>query len=370
MDLIDRYLKAVSLLLPKAQREDIVAELRDTILTRVEDKEATLGRPLNDAEIEAELHAIGHPLEVAGRYREGPNYLVGPAFYPYYVFVLKVALTLQLGVAGVVFLVHLFTADGDVGAAFGIALGSAINGAVTLVGMATITAVILERYQPKLKLMENWKVRNLPLLELGSWDFTSLTERLGHRREAPAPPSQKVWRRYHSRHNPLAYIAGGAVLALWWIGALHFFGHERAAAMRDADFGPFATVDWLAVKDAVYVPVLTYSLGLIGVGVVMFALPTALRAHALARLVLACIGMSILLVAWFDSPLTPIVAISSFDDVIVRARALLHGHDPHLAQDIVALIFPLNALIGVQAILAALWAVISGDDGGRYAIDG
>jgi hypothetical protein len=369
MDLIDRYLKAVSLLLPKAQREDIVAELRDTILSRVEAREEALGRPLNEAEIEAELHAIGHPLEVAARYRDGPNYLVGPAFYPYYIFVLKVALTLQLGVAGVVFLVHLFTADGDVGAAFAVALGSAINGAVTLVGMATITAVLLERYQPKLKLMENWKVRNLPLLELGSWDFTSLTERFGHRDEAPAPPSRKFWRRYHSRHNPLAYIAGGAVLALWWVGALHFFGHESAAAMRDADLGPFASVDWAAFKEAVYLPVLTYSLGLIGVGAVMFALPNALRAHALARLVLAFIGMWILLVAWFDSPLTPIVAISSVDDVIVRARAVLHGHDPHLVMDVVALIFPLNLLIGIQAILAALWGVLSADYRGRLADD-
>ena len=258
-----------------------------------------------------------------------------------------------------VFLVHLFTGDGDVGAAFGVALRSAINGAVTLVGMATITAVLLERYQPKLKLMENWKVRNLPLLELGSWDFTSLTERLGRHDEAALPSrSRKAWRRYRNRHNPLAYIAGGAVLGLWWIGALHFFGHDGVAAMRNAELGPFATVDWRAVKEAVYLPVMTYSLGLVAVGTMMFALPSALRLHALARLVLACVGMSILLVAWFDSPLTPIVAINSIDDVIVRAEALLRGHDPQLVPDLVALVFPLNALIGVQAILEALWRVL------------
>ena len=369
MDLIDRYLKAVSLLLPKAQREDIVAELRDTILSRVEAREEALGRPLNEGEVEAELHAIGHPLEVAARYREGPNYLVGPNLYPYYVFVLKVALTLQLGVAGVVFIVHLFTADGDIGSAFAVAFRSAFNGAVTLVGIATIIAVILERYQPQLKFMGNWKVRNLPLLELGSWDFTALADRLSHPSRRSAAGGRTYWRRYRQRHNPLAYIAGGAVLALWWIGALHFFGHESAAALRDADLGPFAQVDWLAVKEAVYLPVLAYSLGLIGVGAVMFAVPNALRVHALARLVLACVGMSILLVAWFDSPLTPIVGIYSVDDVIVRARAVLHGHDPHLVMDVVALIFPLNFLIGIQAILAALWGVFTADDRERLADD-
>ena len=157
------------------------------------------------------------------------------------------------------------------------------------------------------------------------------------------------------------------LLTLWWIGALHFIGPESAAATRSVDFGPFATVDWQAFKEAVYLPVLTYSIGLIAVGAVIFALPNAPRAHALARLVLACVGMSILLVAWFASPLTPIIDVYSLDDVIVRGRALLQGHDPHWAADLAAVIFPLNALIGVQAILAALWGVISGDvDHHRY----
>jgi hypothetical protein len=39
-DLIDRYLGAVAALLPKAQRQDIIAELRDLIINRVEEQEA------------------------------------------------------------------------------------------------------------------------------------------------------------------------------------------------------------------------------------------------------------------------------------------------------------------------------------------
>ena len=42
MDLLDRYLAAVAALLPKAQREDIAAELRDILLTQMEEKEAEL----------------------------------------------------------------------------------------------------------------------------------------------------------------------------------------------------------------------------------------------------------------------------------------------------------------------------------------
>ena len=55
MDLVNEYLRAVAALLPKAQRDDIVAELRDTILNRIEEREADLGRPLTDDEVEAVL---------------------------------------------------------------------------------------------------------------------------------------------------------------------------------------------------------------------------------------------------------------------------------------------------------------------------
>ena len=44
MDLIDRYLNAVAAQLPQDERADIVAELRDLILSRFEAKEEELGR--------------------------------------------------------------------------------------------------------------------------------------------------------------------------------------------------------------------------------------------------------------------------------------------------------------------------------------
>ena len=46
MDLIERYLAAISRNLPAKQAGDITAELRDVLLSRVEDREATLSRPL------------------------------------------------------------------------------------------------------------------------------------------------------------------------------------------------------------------------------------------------------------------------------------------------------------------------------------
>ena len=91
MDLIDRYLAAVGVLLPQAQKADIIAELRDVLLNRREEKEATLGRPLTRSENEALLKDFGNPLTVAGRYGR-QQYLIGPELYPIYVFSLRIVL--------------------------------------------------------------------------------------------------------------------------------------------------------------------------------------------------------------------------------------------------------------------------------------
>jgi hypothetical protein len=47
MDVVEGYLRAVAALLPRAQRDDIVAELRDVILNRIEEREAGLGPRLS-----------------------------------------------------------------------------------------------------------------------------------------------------------------------------------------------------------------------------------------------------------------------------------------------------------------------------------
>jgi hypothetical protein len=64
MDLIDRYLDTVRWLLPRAQRDDIIAELRDELMSQREDRGAELGRPLNRNEQEALLRDYGHPVLV------------------------------------------------------------------------------------------------------------------------------------------------------------------------------------------------------------------------------------------------------------------------------------------------------------------
>jgi hypothetical protein len=92
MELLDRYLQAVRRHLPWRRQDDIIAELRANLEAQLDDKEAELGRKLTDAEMEAWLKQLGSPIQVAARYQP-QQYLIGPALFPMYRFVLRLAFT-------------------------------------------------------------------------------------------------------------------------------------------------------------------------------------------------------------------------------------------------------------------------------------
>ncbi len=95
MNPIDRYLRAVRFWLPRDQRDDIAAELAEELRSQVEEREASLGRPLDEAELKALVKAHGQPLTVAGRYMP-QRYLIGPALFPIYRLVLTGVLLFYL----------------------------------------------------------------------------------------------------------------------------------------------------------------------------------------------------------------------------------------------------------------------------------
>jgi hypothetical protein len=90
MELLNSYLKAVRIYLPKAQREDIIKELSENLLSQMEEKEAELGRPLTEDEEETILLKHGDPLSVASRYgnaTRGVSFgvqLISPEIFPLY----------------------------------------------------------------------------------------------------------------------------------------------------------------------------------------------------------------------------------------------------------------------------------------------
>ena len=95
MDMLDRYLQAVRFFLPARQQDDIVRELSENLISQMEDREEELGHPLDEAEQAAILRQHGHPMVVAGRYRSQQQ-LIGPVFFPLYLFVLKAGLGVAL----------------------------------------------------------------------------------------------------------------------------------------------------------------------------------------------------------------------------------------------------------------------------------
>jgi hypothetical protein len=90
MDLLDRYLQAVKKHLPWQRQDDIIAELRANLESQLEDQEAEIGRSLTPAEVEVWLKQMGAPMQVAARYQP-LQYLIGPAIFPTYWFVLRTA---------------------------------------------------------------------------------------------------------------------------------------------------------------------------------------------------------------------------------------------------------------------------------------
>jgi len=168
MDLLDRYLHAVKFWLPKAQRQDIVSELSEDIRSQIEDKEAELGRPLTEADVEAILIRVGRPVLVANRYLP-QRHLIGPALYPIYVFVLKIVTACYL-VPWILVGIGLMLYSPGYRAAHGGgwvgALGAVWGGfwLTTLVAVGAVTVVFatLERGASKPGFLETWSPRKLP----------------------------------------------------------------------------------------------------------------------------------------------------------------------------------------------------------------
>jgi HAAS domain-containing protein len=157
--LLDNYLDAVRKLLPRAERADIVAELRDVLLSQIEDEQRLRGRALNGAELAAVLQRYGAPETVAARYG-APRYLIGPEVYPHYVFSAKVVAGLVGAVVLALAVTSAATADEPL-----LSIGRTLwTGAIiVLVNLAFVTLIFIhiERMTAKAAWSGGWDPREL-----------------------------------------------------------------------------------------------------------------------------------------------------------------------------------------------------------------
>ena len=160
MELLERYLQAVRFFLPRRAQDDIIRELEENLISQMEDREESVGRPLTDDERADILRRHGHPMLVAGRYRPR-HHLIGPAFFPIYVFALQaglgVALVVTIVVGAIDALVH-----GDVAARLVRSLLAYPGRALMVFAWTTLSFAVLDWAQAKLPLSRSWDPRTLP----------------------------------------------------------------------------------------------------------------------------------------------------------------------------------------------------------------
>jgi hypothetical protein len=214
MELIERYLQAVKFALPLAQQDDIVKELRDSILSQIEDREATLGRPLSEDEQVEVLRKLGSPMHLASRYRK-QRLLIGSALFPIYWKVLKAAL-------GVAFLVvaAASVATAAAGRPFSESLYVLFRYpglALTIFACVTLIFASAEFFGAKFRFSERWDPRKLPPLI----------------KERPR----------RSNIELIAQLFIQIIFGVWWLAGLHYQFLILGPGAAFINFGPV----WLEI---------------------------------------------------------------------------------------------------------------------------
>lgn len=364
MDMLEDYLRAVSRLLPREKRDDIVAELRDEILMRIETREEELGRKLTPDETEQLLRDFGHPIVVAARYRDEPQYAVGPALYPFWSFAIRLVIMIQIAVSVLVFIGRV-VGGGNIGQAFGAAIGSGVTGVMTLIGFATVAAWLIERKTIKIDYLDTWRVQDLRFLDFapGDWDdVRSWFHRGVYTPSWGRQPDAKPWTlRRSAVSRGIGAIVGALFVILWWTGVISFdLKAIDPARLPFLDFGRLADVDWPALKATVYWPVLAYLGVVIVFGAAVLAQPRAVRLHGLIDMVLGATLLAGVGWLWSVSPVASLAGFASVQDLFERVHAMITHPSPLPVTTVVRLAVLFTALGAVGRILHGLWEIMTG----------
>ena len=354
MDLVDRYVQAVRSLLPRAQQDDIAAELEDAIRGRIEARETELARKLTPAETESIIKEFGHPIAAAGRYAP-QRHLIGPEIFPYW----------WLGAKGVVVLAAIIglvngvthAARGDVLAGFGVAWSTFWTTGLFLIGLLTVVGAVMEHY--KIQPFKNWRVADLTNYGLGA----------GLGSAWPPQDEKKPWGdfdnfRLRPRTRRRISVAASLFFTLVGVGfwaLLPTFIDQLPLVMNPRWwlelFGVSLTPNqWLEL----------WAVGLVQIGFQALAYltelmdPAAVRRRAAANLVSNGFGAAFAAMA---------LSFTGLLDLAIPSKAQLHAMDwlqaaPHVVELVLVVVVICNA----AAMLWDLFRVITGYAGKTSAL--
>ena len=257
---------------------------------------------------------MGHPLVVAARYRRGPQTLLGPELFPYWLFAIKAGALILIGVFAMNLGIRVFSGPTDAGQAISQTIGGLFNSGLTMIGAITLAGAACEHFGVRPRYLDTWRVKDLPILRFGDpahwaalFSPASATATAGEA-PAPAPPRTSPAggrpfdespfvrpRRPRAPRGPrwpgsqaLGALVGWVLFVLWWIGALHIPGtltlgrHDKAI-----DVVP------MAIWATLYVPILVYALAQIVVDAIGVLQPGAVRVRAAMQIPLGLAGIAL-----------------------------------------------------------------------------
>jgi hypothetical protein len=161
-ELVDRYLQNVRFWLPRAQQDDVIAELSEDIRSEMEDQQAERAHKLDESEVAGILKRRGHPIIAASRFLPRQQ-LIGLALLPSYWFVLKLVVLWILAPVFVVIVgpITVMTADNRSLAVL-VTAWQFMMAAIFTVGLITVVFGLIERFPSKHTSLEKWDPRKLP----------------------------------------------------------------------------------------------------------------------------------------------------------------------------------------------------------------
>lgn len=165
MDLIDRYIYAVTRLQPEKQRDDIEKELRSLIDDMLTERAGEA--QVSDKDIEAVLKELGEPSALAAKYSGKPRYLIGPELFDTYIKMLKIIpAAAAFGIFIALTVNYAITPPENIGETIGNILGTIFSTVMEVFGWVTLIFALIERHAPdkgKERLMrKEWNPANLP----------------------------------------------------------------------------------------------------------------------------------------------------------------------------------------------------------------
>lgn len=141
MELIDRYIHAVTHRLPVDIQADVSDELRSVIDEALEEKGSRSKKAIKEV-----LTELGNPAILATQYSGTPQFIVGPRFYPIYLQVLKMVLGIGLPIVVAISIIVQLTGVPTSPIEFILgAIGIIIGAAVQMLFWTTLVFFIVER---------------------------------------------------------------------------------------------------------------------------------------------------------------------------------------------------------------------------------